>query len=390
MIRILVAPDAFKGSVDARTAATSIAAGLSDALGDRLIVRLLPLADGGEGTLDALLAHEGATERHITTTDALGRPRAARWAALADGVALVEAAQANGLPLVQDVPLRPLAAGSEGVGTILRDALDSGASRILLTVGGSASTDGGAGILRALGARLLDADGLDLPPGGGALERLERLDLTELHPRAREATWRIACDVDNPLTGPNGAAAVFGPQKGASPDEVARLDAGLANWAAALEAATGIRIDRMPGTGAAGGIPAALHAVVGAELVTGADLVADALELDDALASADLVITGEGALDGQSLRGKVVGSLAARARRAGVQVVVIAGAVRLSRTELADVGIAAALSIADGPAPLERLVAEAPELLRAAGGRVGALLDLGGAIAARATHDAEG
>lgn len=389
-LRVLVAPDSFKGSLDARGAAAAMAAGLRDSLGDRLTIDMVPLADGGEGTLDALLARDGATERHTATIDALGRPRSARWGRLLDGTAVIEAAEANGLPLVHDVPLRPLDAGSEGVGMIVRDALDTGAQSILLTVGGSASTDGGAGLLRALGARLLDADGSELPPGGGGLGRIDRLDLTGLHPRAREVSWRIACDVDNPLTGPAGAAAVFGPQKGANPDDVVVLDAGLATWATALEAATGVPVDRMPGAGAAGGIPAALHAVVGAELVPGAKLVADALELDRALESADLLVTGEGALDGQSLRGKVVGALAARARRAGVPVVVIAGSIALTADELAEAGIAAALSIADGPATLDRLVTDAPALIRGAARRLGALLDLGGALVLRSTPRAGG
>lgn len=384
-IRVLVAPDSFKGSIDARGAADAIAGGLRDALGDRLAVELAPMADGGEGTLDALLARAGAAERRAATVDALGRPRIARWGQLADGTAVIEAAEANGLPLVQDSPLRPLDAGSEGVGAIVRHALDAGAQRILLTVGGSASTDGGAGLLRALGARILDAEGAELPPGGGALDRVSRLDLTGLHPRARTVSWRIACDVDNPLTGPTGAAAVFGPQKGASADEVAILDRGLATWASALETATGIPVDRMPGAGAAGGIPAALHAVAGAGLVPGAELVADALELDRALEHADLLVTGEGALDGQSLRGKVVGALAERARRAGVPVVVVAGSISLDPAELAAAGIAAAVSIADGPATLDRLVADAPALIRATAHRLGALLDLGGALALRST-----
>lgn len=379
-LRVVIAPDSFKGSLDARQVAAAIALGLKDALGARVRSELLPMADGGEGTLDALLSAEDSIERSVLTTDALGRPRRARWGLLAGGVALIETAEAIGLPLVQDAPLRAVEADSAGVAALIADALDSGAASILLTVGGSATTDGGAGLLRGLGVRFLDAEGDDLPEGGGALARLDRLDLDGLDPRARRVAWRIACDVDTPLTGPNGAAAVFGPQKGASADEVAVLDAGLRRLAAVLESTTGVAVAGMAGAGAAGGIPAALHAILGARLVPGAELVADALGLESAIGRADLVVTGEGALDEQSLRGKAPAVVAAIARRAGVPVVVIAGAVRLSGAELEAAGFDAALSIADGAASLESLVDRAPELLRDAARRVGGLLDLGGAL----------
>lgn len=370
-LRVLVAPDAFKGSLTARDAADAIAAGLADALGAGARIERLPLADGGEGTLDALLALDGATEHRTPTTDALGRPRPARWALLTDGTAIVEAAEANGLPLVSDVTLRPLEADSAGVGLLLRAALDAGAARVLLTVGGSATTDGGAGLLRALGARFLDARGAELPPGGGALVDLARIDLDGLHPAARVVPWRVACDVDTPLTGPAGAAAVFGPQKVAGSEQVETLDRGLARLAAALEAATGVQVAGLPGGGAAGGIPASLHAVLAAELVPGARLVADALGLDEALAVADVVVTGEGALDASSLRGKVVGHLTERARAAGVRLVVVAGSVRLTDAQRTAAGIADAVALDAGDDPLEAMMTQAGARIRAAARELG-------------------
>ncbi|KQV26765.1 glycerate kinase [Yonghaparkia sp. Root332] len=370
-LRVLVAPDAFKGSLSARDAADAIAAGLADALGAGARIERLPLADGGEGTLDALLALDGATEHRTPTTDALGRPRVARWALLPDGTAVVEAAEANGLPLVTDVALRPLEADSAGVGLLLRAALDARAARVLLTVGGSATTDGGAGLLRALGARFLDAHGAELPPGGGALVDLARVELDALHPAARAVPWRVACDVDTPLTGPAGAAAVFGPQKGADSEQVRILDRGLARLAAALDGATGVQAARLPGGGAAGGIPASLHAVLGTELVPGARLVADALGLEEALARADVIVTGEGALDASSLRGKVVGHLAERARAARVPLVVVAGSVRITAEERDSAGIADAVALDEGGDPLAELMAQAGARIRAAAREMG-------------------
>lgn len=285
---------------------------------------------------------------------------------LPDGSALIEAAEANGPPHVLDAPLRPLDADSAGVGALVRVALDDGATGILLTVGGSATTDGGTGLLRALGARFLDAAGVELPPGGGALVGLARVDLDRLHPRARAVPWRVAVDVDAPLTGPRGAAAAFAPQKGADASRVARLNAGLARLSRALELATGVTVEGMPGGGAAGGIAASLHAVVGAELVAGAALVAEARGLRAALARADLVVTGEGALDASSLQGKVVGLVAERAGEAGVPVAVIGGRVRLDAAALAAAGIGRAVALDADGADEHTLLREAREQIRAA------------------------
>lgn len=369
-LRILVAPDSFKGSVTAADAAEALAEGFEQALGSSAIIRRMPIADGGEGTLDVLVGAAGADERAMVADDALGRPRQCRFAVLPGGAALIEAAEANGLPHVDDQPLQALAASSFGVGTLVRSALEGGAHEILLTVGGSASTDGGAGLMTALGARFLDAEGRELAQGGGALVALSSIDLSGVLPRAHDVRWRIACDVDNPLIGPRGAAAVFGPQKGASVADVAILDAALTQLASVLADETGVDVRAFAGGGAAGGIPAILHAVFEAELVPGIDLVADALGLEKAIASSDLVVTGEGSFDTQSLHGKGPGTVVDLARAHGIPVAVVAGSVSLTPEQLADTGLFAALALADGVRTLDELLRRAPAFLRDAADRL--------------------
>ncbi len=338
------------------------------------VVVLAPLADGGEGTLDALLAAWGAEPRRVKCHDAAGRARTARYgishtAGSRAVRGVVEAAEANGLPLVADLPLDALTATSFGVGEIAVQLLDDGAEEILLCIGGSATTDGGTGVLAALGARFLDADGDPLPPGGGALAALATIDTTHLHERARDVRWRIAVDVDNPLCGPRGAAAVFGPQKGATPNDVAVLDRGLARLARVVAATTGTDMTNTPGAGAAGGLPAVLVPFLGAEILPGSALVADAVGLADALADADLVLTGEGSFDSQSLAGKVVQAVVENAP-AGCAVVAIAGRVQLTAAEVQDAGLAAAFSLATGPMAIAELIDGAGVLLEDAAAQV--------------------
>ncbi|GAB3086635.1 glycerate kinase [Nocardioides zeae] len=372
--RVVVAPDSFKGSATAAEVAEAMAAGVRAALGvpgaPEADVRVVPFADGGEGTLDGLLGAWRSTPRVVRATDALGRPVEARWGRAPDGaVAVVEAAEANGLPQVSDVRLQPLAATTRGVGTVVRAALATGCPELLLCIGGSATTDGGAGLLRELGVRFLDADGRDLPDGGGALGRLDRIDASGLDPRAAAVRWRIACDVRNPLVGERGAAAVFGPQKGAGPADVRVLDAGLRRLAAALLEATGVDVADLPGAGAAGGLPAGLHALLGAELAPGGELVADAVGLADLVADADLVLTGEGRLDGQSFHGKVVDTVR-RLTPAHVPVVAVAGSVSATVEEIDAAGLTAAFSIARGPATLDELRASTVDAVTAATAQV--------------------
>jgi glycerate kinase len=319
-LRVVIAPDSFKGTLGAAEAADALAAGWRDVRPDDEVLTL-PLADGGEGTLEAL-GHDlpDSCWRTEPVTGPDGRPVDAAWLLLPDGTAVVEMARAAGLPLLERPD--PLGATTRGLGQLLAAVVaDPAVTRVMLTLGGSATTDGGTGALAALGARFLDADGADLPPGGGALARLDRVDLTDLTP-APSGGVQCLVDVTAPLLGPLGAAGQFGPQKGASPAQVAELDAALTRLADLLG---GER--EAPGAGAAGGTAYGFACCWGAEFVSGAGAVAAAAGLDDALHRAALVITGEGQFDAQSLRGKVVGDLVDRAGRAGVPVTVVAGRV---------------------------------------------------------------
>lgn len=356
---IVAAPDSFKGSCSASDAANAMLEGARAVYGDTVEYVAIPLADGGEGTLDALISAWGVDPIHTTARDALGRPRDTSYAISADGTtAMIEAAEANGLPWVSDVALRPLEADTAGIGDLVRDALGRGVSEVLLCVGGSATSDGGTGLLRELGVQFLDADGREVATGAAGLIDIARVDTSGLDERARRARWRIAVDVRFPLCGVEGAAAIFGPQKGATPADVARIDSGLEHLAGILAADLGIPAsdftDR-PGFGAAGGIPLTAVALLGAETIAGSDLVSEAIGLRELLARAALVLTGEGMLDSQSVSGKVV-DMVARTRPADVPLVVIAGSVALSAAECRAAGITAAFSIAAGPSDLESLV----------------------------------
>lgn len=363
---IVAAPDSFKGSVSAAVAASALARAARSVFGPSAEVLEIPFADGGEGTLESLVAAWGTAPRTVRCSDALGRPRTARYGLSADGATgVIEAAEANGLPHVEDRPLEPLRAETSGVGQIALALLDAGVREILLCIGGSATTDGGTGLLTALGARFLDAGGRPVGPGGDSLADIAAVDVSGLDPRATAVTWRIAVDVDNPLCGPRGAAAVFGPQKGATPADVEVLDHGLANLAGVLARHAGQDVStylERPGMGAAGGLALGLVALLGAQTEPGARLVADAVGLPEALGRADIVLTAEGRLDAQSLGGKVVDAVRALSP-ATAAVVVIAGSVTLSAAECRAAGLTAAFSIARGPAALDDLLADTPALI---------------------------
>jgi glycerate kinase len=353
---------------------------VSSVFGEAVEIRELPMADGGEGTLDALVAAWGGRVETVATTDALGRPCTGRIgfgaSSAATVSAIIETADANGLPAVSDRPLQPLDADSYGVGTLIVAALDAGAEELLLCLGGSATNDGGAGMLRALGARLLDAEGRAIEPGARGLARLHEVELSGLDPRAERLTWRIACDVDNPLLGARGAAAVFGPQKGATPDDVERIDRGLERLLLALAGATGAPADALraqEGLGAAGGLSLGPLSIFGAQLMPGARLVSEAIGLRDALRGAAFAITGEGRLDSQSVDGKVVSQVLADAEP-GTPVFVIAGSVGLTAAECREAGVAAAFSLAQGPAELSELQAGAVGLLEEAAAQLAGVL----------------
>lgn len=375
---IVCAPDSFKGSAGAPEAAAALARGARQVFPDSRITAL-PFADGGEGTLDALLAVWDTPARSVDVVDALGRPTSALFGISADGkTAVIEAAQANGLPQVSDVELAPERADTYGVGLIARHVLDQGVEEILLCIGGSASTDGGVGIACALGATFTNDSGEPIAPGGGGLSDLARVDASGLDPRVFAVRWRIAVDVDNPLTGPRGAAAVFGPQKGANPESVSVIDSALAHLAEVLAGSPSMAeaLAATPGFGAAGGIPLALTTLLDAEVVPGSTMVAEAVGLSEALAGADIVLTGEGSFDSQSLGGKVVAAVRDHAP-ASARIIVIAGRVALSPAECRDAGITAALSIAPGPADLAQLSDRAEELIESTAAHACALVGAG-------------
>jgi glycerate kinase len=323
-MRVLVAPQEFKGSLTAAEAADAMAAGIREARLDWEI-DLLPMSDGGPGFIDALAAALGGERREAAAHDALMRPIRPSLLWLAhDRLAVVESAAANGLTLIAESERDPLHADTQGVGELIAAALGLGPAELVVGVGGSATTDGGHGMARALGARFLDGAGRPLPPGGAALLRLERIDW-EPPPGIRGVAVTVACDVRNPLTGPHGAAAVYGPQKGASAADVDVLDAALTRYAAVLRQALGVDVESLPGAGAAGGLAAGLVAFLGARLESGFDIVARVSGLETRLARADVAVTGEGSFDAQSLQGKTTGRLVALAEANAKPVVVFAG-----------------------------------------------------------------
>ena len=359
-MRVVVAPDKFKGSLTAAQVADRVAAGLARAAPEVEVVEV-PVADGGDGTLEAALT-AGYRRVPVRADGPTGEPVETAYAER-DGVAVVELADVSGLGRLPGGRLAARTASSYGTGQVIRAALDAGCRRVVVGIGGSASTDGGAGLVQALGGRLTGADGAEVGRGGAALAAVRSLDLSGLHPALAGAEVVVASDVDNPLLGPRGAAAVSGPQKGASPGDVAELDAALARWADAVQRATGKDVAGTPGAGAAGGVGFAALAVLGATLRPGIDLVLDLVGFRAVLGGARLVITGEGSLDRQTLHGKAPAGVAAAARSAGVPVVAVAGRSLLSPSELEPAGILAAYALTDIEPDPDRCMTEAGPLL---------------------------
>ncbi|MGK5500092.1 glycerate kinase [Streptomyces sp. URMC 125] len=364
---MLIAADKFKGSLTAVEVAEHVTAGLRRAR-PGLEVEALPVADGGDGTVAAAVA-AGFALRQTAVTGPLGKAVTASYA-LREGTAVVEMAQASGLQKLPAGVLAPLSATTYGTGELIQAALDAGARTIVLGVGGSATTDGGAGMLTALGARLLDAGGAPVGPGGGALRNLAAADLTGLDPRLARTEIVLASDVDNPLTGPAGAAAVYGPQKGASGADVAALDAALAHYAAVLETAVGPRAAecaRRPGAGAAGGVGYGALVGLDASFRPGIEVMLEVLGFAEAVARAGLVVTGEGSLDAQTLHGKAPAGVAAAARRAGKRTVAVCGRLEVGPAQLRQAGIEAAYALTDlEPDPAVCMAQAGPLLERTA------------------------
>ncbi|GAA2260045.1 glycerate kinase [Streptomyces indiaensis] len=367
--RVLVAADKFKGSLTAVEVAERVTAGLRHVLPD-LEVEALPVADGGDGTVAAAVA-AGFERRELRVAGPLGDEVTASFA-LREGTAVVEMAEASGLQRLPAGVFAPLTASTYGSGELLKAALDAGARTIVFGVGGSATTDGGAGMLSALGARFLDADGKPVPPGGGGLAELATADLSGLDPRLAEVELVLASDVDNPLTGPKGAPAVYGPQKGASPEDVATLDAALGHFAEVLRGPAGAKAAEYaasPGAGAAGGIGYGAL-LLGGRFRPGIEVMLDVLGFAPALERADLVITGEGSLDEQTLHGKAPAGVAAAARAADKDVVAVCGRLALPPQTLGRAGFRRAYPLTDTEPDVARCIAEAGPILERVAERI--------------------
>ncbi len=365
-MKIVLAPNAFKGSMTAMQAATAMGQGVRAAFPGAEVVAV-PVADGGDGLASVLIDALGGEARVVTVRGPLGAPVQATLCLVpALGLAAVEMAAASGLALLAPEDRNPTRTTTYGTGELIRAALDLGARRIVVGIGGSATNDGGIGMAAALGVRFLDAAGNPVAPVGGALGQIRRIDMSGLDPRLAQLCCEAICDVDNPLLGPRGAAQVYGPQKGATPAQVAGLDAGLAHLADLILADLGLEVRDLPGAGAAGGLGAGLRAFLGADLRRGVDLVLDLVGLDAALPGADLVITGEGRIDFQTAFGKAPAGVAGRAKARGIPCVAIAGGIGERRSDLYPIGIDAAFCLCPGPMSLDQAIQDGPALLAAA------------------------
>ena len=376
-MNIIVAPDSFKGSLTALQAADAIVQGIRDVAPEAEIVSI-PLADGGEGTVESLvLATRG---RFLTKKVAgpLGDPVEATFGVLGDDVTgVVEMAAAAGLGLIPREQRNPLLTTTYGVGELILAALSAGCTRLIVGLGGSATNDGGAGMAQALGARLVAAGGGELPRGGTALAHLDRIDLSGVDPRVGQVVISAASDVTNPLCGPKGAAAIYGPQKGATPEMVAQLDQALAHFAQVIERDLGVDVREMSGAGAAGGLGAGMIAFCGAQIRSGASLVLEILRFEDYLEAADLVMTGEGKIDRQIEFGKAISGVALLAEKHGVPLIAFTGSLEEEPEELARRGVQAVVPIIPGPMPEQEAMSRAGELLQAAAERTLRLLLVG-------------
>lgn len=362
-MKIVCAPNAFKGCLTAGAAAEVMAAGARRADPDADVVRV-PVADGGDGLVDVAIANLGGEVRTVRVSGPRGEPVDATFCYVpAMDYAAVEMALASGLALLVERRRDPMVTTTRGTGELIQAALDLGVSRIGVGIGGSATNDGGTGMAAALGVRFLDDRRRPVEPVGGELGRIRHIDMAGLDARVAAVRFEAVCDVDNPLCGPSGAARVYGPQKGASSEQIAALDAGLANLADVIERDLGVDVRDLPGAGAAGGLGAGLRAFLGAELRRGVDLVLDLVDLDGKLDGADLVLTGEGQIDFQTARGKAPAGVGAAARARGVPCIAIAGSVGDGLDDLHGVGIDAVFSLCPGPVTLEDAMSRAADYL---------------------------
>ena len=379
-MKIVIAPDSFKGSLTALQVAEAIEQGFKNIFPDAQIEKV-PMADGGEGTVQSLV---DATSGQLLTelvTAPLDDKIQANYGILGDGkTAVIEMAAASGLPLVPEEKRNPMYTTTYGTGELIKAALDRGCRRFIIGIGGSATTDGGAGVAQALGARLLDADGKDIVFGGIGLRDLAKIDISTIDERIVESETIVACDVDNPLTGPRGAAYVYGPQKGASPEDVKLLDAYLEHFAEIVKRDMGKDVKETPGAGAAGGLGAGLMAFLNAELKLGIDIVIEASKLQEHMEGANLVITGEGELDFQTVYGKTPVGVAKVAKGKNIPVLAIAGGIKKGAETSYEAGIDAMMSIVPGPISLDEAIKNAAEFVSSSAERAARIIKLGATI----------
>lgn len=368
-MKILLAPDSFKGSLTSLQVIGHLEKAAREHFPDAEIIRV-PIADGGEGTVEAMITAGGGEYRHVHVTDPLGRPVEAVYGVLHGRTAVIEMAQASGLPLLQQQERNPLVTTTYGTGEMIRAALEEGFREILIGIGGSATNDGGMGAARALGVRFLDAAGREVGQGGQDLAQVEQIDTSCIHPQLKECCITVMCDVDNPLTGPDGATYTFGPQKGAGEAMLVQLEAGMQHYAEVVRRQWGRDMDSIPGAGAAGGLGAALAVFFGAGMRKGIDAVMEAVRIDTLLEEVNLVITGEGRMDGQSARGKVPVGIAQRCKQRGIPVIALVGSMGLQAEAVYTAGIDCIFPVIPAPMTLEEAMRQADVLVAEAADRL--------------------
>ncbi|WP_434578087.1 glycerate kinase [Thermoanaerobacterium thermosaccharolyticum] len=360
-MKILVAPDSFKGSLSSKEVLKAISEGIRRAVNAEIVG--VPIADGGEGTVDALIASLGGRIVDVDVVGPLGNVVKSFFGILNDGTAVIEVAASSGLSLVQDNMRNPLITTTYGVGQLIKEALDKGCRKFIIGLGGSATNDGGAGMIQALGVKLLDEDGKDIPYGGGNLHKLKKIDISSIDKRVYESSFIVASDVTNPLCGENGASYVYGPQKGATPEMVEILDDNLRHYASVVKETLGKDFSDVPGAGAAGGLGFSLMAFLNAKIRSGIDIVMEASNIDEKVKSCDIVITGEGNTDFQTAYGKAPAGIARIAKKYGKPVVVLSGGLGKNYKDLYDVGVTSMFSIVDRPMTLQEAMINAKKLI---------------------------
>jgi glycerate kinase len=378
-MKIVIASDSYKGSNTSLKVADLIEEGARKVFDGAEYVKI-PIADGGEGTVEALVGGLGGTLVEVMAQDPIGRPVKAFYGVI-DGKVVIEMAAASGLPLLAENEKNPRKTSTYGTGEVLKSALEAGYTDITIGIGGSATNDGGAGLAQALGYRLLDGSGTELPPGGAALVNIAEVDDSGASPLLKGAAIHVACDVDNPLLGDHGASAIYGPQKGADPTAVSELDSALARFADVVEDWKGRPMREIPGTGAAGGLGFGLTAFCDAMIKSGIDTILDLTDFEEKIDGADLVITGEGKIDGQSIRGKVPVGVAARAKPAGLPVLAVVGDIGTGASAVYEYGIDSIMSTVDRAMPLEEAIARSRECLVDAAERACRMIRIGMKVA---------